>query len=284
MKAVQRKASLTTLTNYPSSSSRTAFLPGSKEKSEKSSVDKTSNLPGSGIRTSASKIWKTPFNILGNLIDTVDDKVLKGRWHSSKSVKSSSSSNSIRSNSICSASNLPNVAGGRQPNGKLPNDGKPLYGPIFNKRKEVHTSNKSLSSKFISNFSLIGQSRKSTTGQSNQSNASSSGDLARSTGSNNSSRFSSTKQLDIQENGRNQLAPSSGSLKPQKARAYSTPNEEIFSLLSLPFREEEDTDDRRTTNDPNGKPKCYKEINSKALKEIEAFEKLLSDKFAVHPK
>ena len=256
-------------------------------------MDKVSSLPGSSIKTSTSKkIWKTPFNILGNLasdlIDTVDDKVLKGRWHSSKSVKSSSSSNSIRSNSICSAShlpsNLPNSRRVEQP--KQPADSKPLYGPIFNKRKDTSNkslgSNKSLSGRFI-NFGLMGQSRKNSQyGQNNQSNASSSGDLARSTGSNNSSRFSSTKQLDVsQADARNQLTPNAG-LKPQKARAYSTPNEEIFNLLSLPFPEE---DGRRNDEQfDSKKPKCYKEINSKALKEIEAFEKLLSDKFIVAPK
>ena len=219
---------------------------------------------------SSSKMWK-PFSILGNFVDTVDDKILKGRWHSSKSVKSSSSSNSIRSNSICSASNLTNGKCSTLKKLLSTESRKPVYGPIFQK-KDVDC--KSLSNKFINNFNNLNGSRKNSVSQTNQSNTSSNCDLARSIGSNNSSRFSSTNldpnQLDVRN------------LKPQKTRAFSTPNEEIFNLLNLPFLDQDAN--LKKSNDEDRfqfkikQSKSYKEINSQALKEIEAFEKLLSDK------
>lgn len=234
----------------------TVFIPSNKDKNEKSSIDKLNNLPSSknSIKNSTKTIWK-PLNILSNL---VDDKILKGRWHSSKSVKSDSSSSSIRSNSICSTSNLNNNTN----NKRL--DSKPITCvPIINRKDQVDS--KSLSNKFLNNLSSNFNSRKN----------------SQTTESNNSSRFSSTNKLNTNHlNHSNHLNTQTNK---QKTRAFSTPNEEIFNLLSLPLEMPFLDDDNKSNLDrfesKVKQSKSYKEINSGAIKEIEDFEKFLSNKF-----
>ena len=150
---------------------------------------------------------------------------------------------------------MPNKCIGQQTN-KLE---KPAYGPLFNNRRDSET--KSSSDKLINNSSNF-NSRKNS--KNNASNESSQNDL---------SKHMNTNELN---------PPKHINMKPHKARAYSTPNEEIFNLLSLPFLEE---DDYKKTNQLDKfeykvkQSKSYKEVGSQALQEIEAFEKLLSDKF-----